>query len=220
MRGAQASTRRGVGRVAVLLGMAVLMGACSASPQSGSTETQAPTTSTGAPANPTAGPTVPAAATTTPSPSTTPAVAPTDAPIPAPTAAPWTGLPPKPGNATWTLLEQTPIPTGIRERYRLAWTEPAGAATTFIAYGVTDCLRYAKRYDGAPCVVKGMAIPKARLVEIGRTPGADRQMVIAYERGGAGPGPYAAILVRAVNGAGRSIFTIAWSEDVCYGCTY
>ena len=51
-------------------------------------------------------------------------------------------------------------------------------------------------------------------------PGSERSVDITWEEGEIGPGPYAAVLIRASNAAGDSIFTIAWSDTVCWKCTY
>jgi hypothetical protein len=199
----------------VLLAAALLVGACSAKPVSQATEQTVPPAATGA-------------ATVTPAPSPEPTPAPTEptgagptvTPEPLPSAAP--GIPPKPADTTWTLLKQVPVKsTGrILETYRVTWTAPDGVADEFIVYGVEGCLRESKKNDGKPCVVKGMPIPRDRLVKLATAGGDARETQVTYEIGEAGPGPYGAILIRAANKAGKSIFTIVHSDDVCWACTY
>ena len=104
--------------------------------------------------------------------------------------------------------------------YEVTWTSPDGAASEFLVYGVTKCLREAKKNDGKPCLVRGMPIPRATLKLLGRAPGDARAMTVSWEQGEAGPGPYWSILMRASNSVGDSIFTIVHTEDVCYQCTY
>ena len=84
------------------------------------------------------------------------AAAPTSPPAP-------TGVPPKPGNPTWTLTKETPTADGVTVEHEVSWTEPDGAASGFLVYGVTECLRDAKKNHGNPCLVKGMKIPRTAL---------------------------------------------------------
>jgi hypothetical protein len=129
--------------------------------------------------------------------------------------------PPKPANTTFELAKQTPKGNGLTiEEYRITWTAPAGQATTFLVYGVNDCLRYAKKYDGKPCVVKGMRIAKDQLVLLATVPGDAREATVSWEVGELDVPPYSAILIRATNDLGDSIFTIVRSENVCWGCVY
>ncbi len=194
-----------------LLFVAVLMAACSGEPQSQARASEAPS---GAPASEAAQSEVPAsepAATEAPS----EAVA-----TPEPSPSPATTAPPKPADVTWKQVGTQALAGGqTRVTHRITWTAPVGGATSFSVYGVTDCLRNAKKYDGKPCVVKGMRIPKASLRLIAEVPGSLRTVDIAWKEGEAGPGPYGAVLVRASNAAGDSIFTIAWSAAVCWQCT-
>ena len=104
--------------------------------------------------------------------------------------------------------------------HAITWTEPDGAASGFLVYGVTECLRYAKKNHGKPCLVRGMQIPRTTLKLLGRAPGDARSMTVSWETGGAGPELYQSILIRATNSFGDSIFTIVHTEDVCYQCTY
>jgi hypothetical protein len=199
--------------IAVLAATSILAG-CSAGPVSQATALPATTSPSEA------APSVAA----TPSAVATPSAS--DAGNPTPTAgatesAPAsTGVPPKPGNPTWTLKKETPGSSGVTVEYDVTWTSPDGAASEFLAYGVTKCLRYAKKNDGKPCLVRGMPIPRANLKLLGRAPGDARSMTVSWEQGEAGPGPYWSILMRASNSVGDSIFTIVHTEDVCYQCTY
>lgn len=196
---------------AILLAAMLLIGACSPKPMSQATVQTAPPT-TEAPATAAeAGPTAAPATTET---------EPTTAAQPTPQRSP--GIPDKPGNPTWTLLKQVPVKATGRmlETYRVTWTAPDGVADQFIVYGVKGCLREATKFDGKPCVVKGMPIPKDRLVKLATAAGDARETEVTYEVGEIGPGPYGTILIRAANKAGRSIFTIVYSDDVCMRCTY
>ncbi len=65
-----------------------------------------------------------------------------------------------------------------------------------------------------------MRIPKKVQELIATAPGSDRSVDVSWQEGEIGPGPYAAVLIRATNDLGDSIFTIAWSADVCWQCTY
>lgn len=85
---------------------------------------------------------------------------------------------------------------------------------------MTVCLRDGKQFDGKPCVARGMKIPRAPLVLIGRAPADVRSIRVAWDLGEIGPGPYWSILMRATNSFGDSIFTIVQTENVCYQCTY
>jgi len=145
----------------------------------------------------------------------------------APTASPAspaviaTGVPPKPGDPTWKLVKETPkTGGGSTVEYEITWTAPEGIASEFLAYGVTECLRSEKKYNGTPCLVRGMKIPKSTLDLIGRAPGDARTMTVTWDQNEVGPSLYWSILLRATNSFGDSIFTIVHSEDVCYGCTY
>jgi hypothetical protein len=198
------------------LAFALVVGACSSKPVSQASEQTAPPSSAATPADATTGPssepTAEPAATPTPEAAATPNATPKPTP----------GTPPKPGNPTWTLLTQAPVKaTGrILETYRVTWTAPDGVADEFLVYGVKGCLRDAKKFHGKPCVVKGMPIPKDRLVQLASTPGDAREAQVTFEIGEVGPGPYGTILIRAVNQTDRSIFTIVHSDDVCWRCTY
>jgi hypothetical protein len=155
-----------------------------------------------------------------------PAVSP--APTPASTPSPTSiqtikpsGPPPKPGSPTYALKKETPTANGTTiQEYEITWTSPQGVASAFLVYGVTDCLRYKKKYDSKPCIVRGMPIPKKTQVLLGEVPGDARATTVSWEIGEIGPGPYQAILIRASNAAGDSIFTIVHSATVCFKCVY
>lgn len=155
-------------------------------------------------------------------PAATPAAAtPAATPEPSPTAAAPDAPPPKPGDPTFELLDRTTNADGTsRETYRITWTAPEGAATEFLVYGLTECLRYSQKYDGRPCVVRGMRIAKEDLVLLATAPGDAREATVSWDAGEIDIPPWAAILMRAVNAAGDSIFTIVHSEIVCFQCTY
>lgn len=197
--------------IALLL-VSMLMGACSGGPQSQAIESEGPSA---------------AAASAVPSVAPASAVPASEAPsealvTPEPTTAPTPlAVPPKPAKVTWKQLGSKALAGGqMREGYRVTWTAPEGVATSFAVYGVTACLRDAKKYNEKPCLVKGMKIPKSTLKLIAQVPGSARSVDIAWKVGEIGPGPYSAVLIRASNDAGDSIFTIAWSADVCWQCTY
>jgi hypothetical protein len=163
-----------------------------------SSSAQSSTAAAGSPAAPTASPASP------PSPAVIP-----------------TGVPPKPGDPTWKLVKETPkAGGGSTVEYEVTWTAPEGIASEFLAYGVTECLRSEKKYNGKPCLVPGMKIARSTLDLIGRAPGDARKMTVTWDQNEVGPSLYWSILLRATNSFGDSIFTIVHSEDVCYGCTY
>jgi len=87
-------------------------------------------------------------------------------------------------------------------------------------FGLPDCLRYSKAFDNKPCVARGMRIPADKLVQIGVAPGDQRSLTVSWDLAETGPGPYSAILIRATNAKGNSIFTIVHSDDVCFKCVY
>jgi hypothetical protein len=195
-----------------LLALALAAGACSSKPQSQATVQTPSPSATGEPV--TAEPTEDPGATAESEPEATP--------VPEPTPSPKPRIPDKPGSPTWTLVKQVPVAsTGrILETYRVTWTAPEGIADEFLVYGVKGCLREAKKFNDKPCVVKGMPIPKNRLVKLATAPGDARETDVTIEVGEIGPGPYGTILIRAANEVGRSIFTIVHSDDVCWQCTY
>jgi hypothetical protein len=122
---------------------------------------------------------------------------------------------------TFDLINETPHDEGTTTlEYRITWSSPAGVATSFRLYGVTSCLREGKKYDGKPCVVRGMKIPSDALELIKTVPGDKRTTTVTWDVGEIGGGPYAAVLIRATNAAGNSIFAIVQSENVCYQCVY
>jgi hypothetical protein len=197
-------------RSTVVLFVAILVAACSSEPQSLARESVAPS--------------APAPATAAPA-SATPTDAPTDAPTepvatPEPTPVATPGVPPKPAAVTFRKVGEKTSGGKTKVTYRVTWNSPAGVATSFLVYGVNRCLRESRQNNNTACVAKGMAIPKGTLELIAQAPGALRTIDVTWTVPEAGPGPYYAVLVRAANDAGKSIFTIAWSDKVCWGCTY
>lgn len=193
-----------------LLVVAILIAGCSSGPQSQAVESTGPSAPPTAPASET--PASPAPASETPS--EPPSAEPTAEPTPI-------AIPPKPAKVTWASLGSKALGGGqFRESYRITWESPDRVAETFSVYGVTDCLRESRQNNGKPCVVKGMKIPKSALKLIAQVPGSARSVDIAWKVGEIDIGPYSAVLIRASNTAGDSIFTIAWSADVCWKCTY
>ena len=192
--------------LAALAATALVVGACSAQPVS--EVTIAPEPSTDAQAS--AAPASTAPASTPPAseqPTATPSQAPADAP------------PGKPTGTRFVIVSEQPAPNGgVLQTHRLTWEAPQGEASSFLVYGVKDCLRASKANDGTPCVVKGMRIPKSSLVKLAEAPGTDRSVDIDWVVPASGKAPYAAVLIRARNSAGDSIFTIAFSDTVCWGC--
>jgi hypothetical protein len=147
----------------------------------------------------------------------------TPTPTHEPTARDASVAPPKPMDTTYSFVRETTSAdqrTATRE-YRATWSEPDGAATKFLAYGLTSCPRASASTDGEPCVLPGMTISKSDLVLLGTAPGNTRSMAVIWSRNsGAGPDPYSAILLRATNTSGGSTFAILFSSQICYGCVY
>ena len=152
--------------------LAAILAACSSAPQSGVTASTSPATA------------APSTAPATGVPPDAPSAAPSEAVAPAPAPGATTGIPPKPGKVTFKEVERTDLKGGMtRVTSRVTWTSPAGVATDFTVFGVTECLRYAKRYDNKPCVVKGMRIPKDALELIAKVPGSARSVDISWKEG-------------------------------------
>ena len=55
--------------------------------------------------------------------------------------------------------EGTPGTKGVTVEYEITWTSPDERRPEFLVYGVTKCLREAKKNDGKPCLVRGMPSP-------------------------------------------------------------
>lgn len=197
-------------RVAVLVLAAALAGACSQRPSSQAVDSG----SSGAPATPIASPSAVPPTEAPTSPPATPSAAPAASPPPP-------GIPDKPGDITYEEVDVEPLANGMtRYTYRIEWTAPEGVATSFTVVGVTECLRYAKAYDGKPCLVKGMRIPKGVQEVIAKVAGTERSVDIRWKQGELDLAPWPSILIRASNDAGDSIFAIVWSDTVCWRCTY
>ena len=181
--------------------LAGLVAACSATPVSNvstAPETDAPASS---------------------APSIEPTIAPaSDGPTsPPPTATPAPPLaePSKPTGTTFEVVSKQPLDGGgRRETHRITWKAPAGEASAFLVY----CLRASKKLNGKPCVIRGMPIPRDALALLAQAPGAARSIDVTWQVPKSGRQPYAAVLIRATNAAGDSIFTIVHSEDVCVRC--
>jgi hypothetical protein len=189
-----------------LAGLALIVGACSAQPvsQVGDAQESAPVSAPASAGDATAPPSDgPESAPPTATPGTVPASAP----------------PGKPTGTTFAIVSDEPAAAGgVTETHRITWQAPEGEATGFVVYGLKPCLRSATKNNGTPCVVKGMKIPRAGLVQLAQAAGADRSIDVGWVVPKSGKQPYAAILLRATNDAGESIFTIVHSEDVCVGC--
>jgi hypothetical protein len=164
-----------------------------------------------------------------PSPATSASVAPgpSDAPPPSdgPTDAPPTsgpaGIPDKPEDVTFEEVDRENLGQGDQKvTFRITWSAPDGVATEFTLVGVKECLRYQERFDGKPCLVRGMRIPKSAQDVMKSVDGDKRSAQISWREGEIGAPPYSSVLIRASNDAGDSIFTIVWSDNVCYACVY
>ncbi len=198
--------RAGRAALSAWLGVVLLVVACSAPPIS-DVSPQAPSRP---PTNP---------------PSTEPASVPPSIPVETPvaTATPTEagsiGEPGKPTGTTFKRVGEQPLDGGgVRQTYQVTWKAPDGEATSFRIYGVKDCLRASKANNGKPCLVRGMAIPKSTLALLAEAPGALRSAELSWTVPRSGKQPYAAILIRAINDEGQSIFTIVHSNNVCWRC--
>jgi hypothetical protein len=130
--------------------------------------------------------------------------------------------PPKPGNPTFKRISEVPgAGQGtFTDTFKITWTEPDGVADSFLVYGLPDCLRNQMKFNGKPCVVKGMKIPADELTLLETVAGDQRETTIAWDVGATGVPRYSTVLIRAKNSKGPSIFTIVHSEDVCVACTH
>jgi hypothetical protein len=139
---------------------------------------------------------------------------------PSPSMSPADSAPRSPAKTTFKFVNEVVASDGTTtEHYRATWTEPDGAATKFLVYGVTDCLRSSQANDNTPCVMETTEIPAAKLELISTVPGAGRSIEVSWTlEGEAGPGPYQAVVIVAVNGKSKSSPAILWSAPVCYGC--
>ena len=64
-----------------------------------------------------------------------------------------------------------------------------GVATEFTLVGVTECLRDEERFDGKPCLVRGMRIPKGAQERIKTVDGDERSTTVAWRESEVGPAP-------------------------------
>ena len=190
---------------AALVLVAAIVSGCSSPPVSQATSAAQPTTEASASTDPGASPPVEPSIPSEPS---------DGPPVPA-------GIPDKPADVTFEEVDREPAGQGTEKvTYEITWTAPEGVATSFTVVGVTKCLRDEERFDGKPCLVRGMRIPKGAQEPIKTVGGDERSTTVAWKVGEIGPGPFSAILIRASNDTGDSIFTIAWSDNVCFGCVY
>jgi hypothetical protein len=198
--------------LSLIAAIVLLAGACSAQPVSEVTVAPEPPSSEVPASDLPASAPPPSAATESGPPAS-------DAPTATPTLAPADAPPGKPTGTKLVIVSEQPAPNGgVLQTHRLSWDAPEGEASSFLVYGVRDCLRASKANDGTPCVIKGMRIPKSTLVKLAEAPGTDRSIDIDWTVPASGKAPYAAVLIRARNAAGDSIFAIAFSDDVCWGC--
>jgi hypothetical protein len=196
--------------ITALLLAALLLAGCSSQPVSQAGVQSPAASDAGSP-----GATGPASPDATPS-SGAPSAS---AAAPAPTPVPATAPPPKPGNPTFALvIDASGSTVKTTDTYAITWTSPGGVADKFLVYGLPECLRDAKKYDGKPCIVAGMTIPAAHLVLLASAAGGARTVRVSWPTSGTGRPPYSAILMRATNSIGKSIFTIVHSEMVCLAC--
>jgi hypothetical protein len=139
---------------------------------------------------------------------------------PSPSVSPPDSAPRSPAKTTFKFVKEVVATDGTTtEHYRATWTEPDGAATKFLVYGVTDCLRSSQANDNTPCVTETTEIPAGKLELISTVPGTDRSLEVSWTlEGEAGPGPYQAVVIVAVNGKSKSSPAILWSAPVCYRC--
>jgi hypothetical protein len=129
--------------------------------------------------------------------------------------------PATPAETKFVLIKESVAKDGITTtmEYRATWSEPDGAASRFLVYGVTDCLRSSQDHDNMPCVIAGTDLPATTLKLIGTAPGTARAIDVSwilYDE--AGPGPYQAVVLIAESNNGRSSPAVLWSALVCYGC--
>ena len=127
---------------------------------------------------------------------------------------------PSPTKTTFKFVKESAASNGAStEQYRATWSEPSGAATKFLVYGVTDCLRSSQANDNTPCVTASTDIPAVKLNLISTLAGTTRSTDVTWTlEGEAGPGPYQAVVIVAENGTDRSTPAILWSALVCYDC--
>jgi hypothetical protein len=138
-----------------------------------------------------------------------------------PSPSPTVGAPPEPTSTKFVLTKETVAKDGYTttEHYRATWSEPAGAATKFDVYGVTDCLRSSQANDNMPCVVAGTPLPASKLKLIGSAAASKRTLDVSWVLNSeAGPGPYQAVVLFARNSHGSSSPAVLWSALVCFGC--
>jgi hypothetical protein len=129
------------------------------------------------------------------------------------------GPPAAPTGATYhdnQTLAQVPV--------TVAWHQASPDGVSIWVYGVIECL--ASR-DGADCVTATTKIPASALLLIGKFPAAAGTTTwtwtgtnIAGALGVYNSVAYHAIILIAVNEAGRSSFVVAGTSKRCSTCTY
>ena len=200
-------------RVVVAASMAILVGACSGSAATSSPEVSAmPVVRSPSPV---------ASDALSPFPSPSPVASPLPSTVASPSPNPAEAAPAEPSTTRFVLVQETVAKDGFTttERYRATWSEPDGAATRFLVYGVTECLRSLQENDNTPCVIAGTALPGSKLKLIGTAAGTARTIDVTWTLNSeAGPGPYQAVVLVAKNGHGSSNPVVLWSALVCYGC--
>lgn len=90
--------------------------------------------------------------------------------------------PPKPADTSYTLVSSKTAgnPPETDLVYRVRWSEPDGAATSFDIYEVWGC--YARK-KGDPCVSAGMSIPQSDRGLLATVKGTDREFLYRFTQG-------------------------------------
>ena len=165
----------------------------------------------------------------TPTPSPTPTPTPTPKPTPKPTPSPEPSVASGPPAArTGATYHDDRWTHGVAPdvTVTVAWNEASPDGVSIWVYAVTECLVPTPSY-GVDCVTKDSKIPASALVVLRKVPAAagttawtytDRN--IAGALGAYGKVEYYAIILRAVNKAGRSPFVVAGTAQSCNPCTY
>jgi hypothetical protein len=143
----------------------------------------------------------------------------------------YAAVPPKPVT-TYKVVSQkwNSRTSSMVEVDKLTWTEPAGYATQFRLYGVKGCPNDSAKTDGKPCLVENMRLAAKNLELIQKVNGSTRSITLTHtmpgeECGntiwcGATHGSFGALVLRADNAYGQSVFAIVLSTDICHDCVY
>jgi hypothetical protein len=143
----------------------------------------------------------------------------------------YAAVPPKPVT-TYKVVSQKWSSSGSSsvEVDKLTWTEPAGYATQFRLYGVKGCPNSSPKTNGQPCLVEHTKLPAKSLELIKTMSGSTRSITLTHTIPGeeceapiwcgAPHGSFGALVLRADNAYGSSVFAIVLSGDVCYDCVY